>query len=283
MDKTTARGYIRGNFHEHDRLAIVLIQKSTGRVTQRIADVDRITSNQFQAWLRYMNSQRHEVYISMNALNPDARGRTKADVAAVRHVYLDVDKDGPAAIGALRAREDLPTPNHIIQSSTGKFQIVWRVEGFDKDEAEALMRSTVRDLGADPAATDSARVLRLPGFYNHKYSIPHFVSLEDLSERVYTPADFPSPAEEDRGAAVRNLPAKKLPTCGPVGGSQSERDWAYALRALARGEDPGDVTAAIERYRPDKPNPRYYAEHTVRQAIGALSVGSAKHEPVPDR
>src|SRR5947208_651888 len=114
MDKTTARDYIRANFQEDDRLAIVLIQKSTGSVTQRIADVDRIMSDQFQAWLRYMNSRKHEVYVSMNALNQDASGRTKADVAAVRHVYLDFDQDGPEAIRAMRAREDLPTPNHIL-------------------------------------------------------------------------------------------------------------------------------------------------------------------------
>ncbi len=121
MDKTTARDYIRANFRDNDRLAVVLIQKSTGTVTQRIADVDQITSDRFQAWLRYMNSKKHEVYVSMNALNADAHGRTKADVAAVRHVYLDFDKDGPEAIRALRAREDLPTPNHIIQSSPGRY------------------------------------------------------------------------------------------------------------------------------------------------------------------
>ncbi len=282
MDKTIARDYIRANFREDDRLAVVLIQKLTGSVTQRIANVDRITSEQFQAWLRYRNSRKHEVYVSMNALNPEAHGRTKADVAAVRHVYLDFDKGGAAAMNALRAREDLPTPNHIIQSSPEKFQVVWRVGGFEKDGAEALMRSMVRELGADPAATDSARVLRVPGFYNHKYSTPHFVSAEDLSQEVYTPEDFLSLAEEDR-AAARHLAANRAPTRGPAGGSQSERDWAYALRALALGDDPSEVTAAIKKYRPDKPNPRYYAEHTVRQAIGALSVRSDNDEPGPQR
>ena len=164
MDKTTARDYIRANFREDDRLAIVLIQKSTGAVTQRIAKVDRITSDEFQAWLRYMNSRKHEVYVSMNALNPDAHGRTKAEVAAVRHVYLDFDKDGPRSNPGTTSAGGPATPNHIIQSSPGKFQVVWRVEGFEKDDAEALMRGMVRELGADPAATDSARVLRVPGF-----------------------------------------------------------------------------------------------------------------------
>jgi len=44
---------------------------------------------------------------------------------------------------------------------------------FEKDQAESLQRALVRELGADLAATDSSRVLRLPGFYNHKYAKPH--------------------------------------------------------------------------------------------------------------
>jgi hypothetical protein len=49
-------------------------------------------------------------------------------------------------------------------------------------------------------------------------------------------------------------------------GSQSERDWAFALRALGRGEQPDEIVRAIETYRVDKPNPRYYAERTVAKA-----------------
>jgi hypothetical protein len=269
MDKTTAGDYIRANFREDDRLAVVLIQKSTGAVTQRIADVDRITSDQFQAWLRYMNSKRHEVYVSMNALNPGARGRTKADVVAVRHIYLDFDKDGPEAIRALRAREDLPTPNHILQSSPGKFQVIWKVEGFEKEEAERLMQGLVRELGADPAATDCARVLRVPGFCNHKYGTSHFVSVDSLSNQVHTRSQFPNTPDSGRMAQSSNEDGQVVRTHDSV--SHSERDWAYALRALARGDDPAEVAAAIARYRHDKANPKYYAEHTVQKAVTALS------------
>lgn len=284
MDKTIAPDYIRASFREDDRLAVVLIQKSTVAVTQRIANVDRITSEPFQAWLRYMNSQRHEVYISMNALHSDARGRTKADVTAVRHVYLDFDKDGPEAIRALRAREDVPTPNDIIQSSEGKYQAVWKVEQFEKEKAEALMRRMVRELGADPAATDSARVLRVPGYFNHKYGTPQFVSVEHLTKAVYTPAHFPSipdtlrSQKTDRETSVRTF--SKRPQGTTV--SQSERDWSFALRALARGDDPKEVASAIAVYRPDKPNPRNSAERTVQKAMSVLSAG-VPHGSRPDR
>jgi hypothetical protein len=49
--------------------------------------------------------------------------------------------------------------------------------------------------------------------------------------------------------------------------SQSEADWAYAKRALARGDDPEVVIQRIADYRSqDKGDPLYYARHTVSKA-----------------
>jgi hypothetical protein len=54
--------------------------------------------------------------------------------------------------------------------------------------------------------------------------------------------------------------------------SQSERDWAYAKRALARGVPPSQIVADIARFRQDKPNPRYYAERTAARAAADLAI-----------
>jgi RepB DNA-primase from phage plasmid len=267
MDKQSAPKYIRANFRSDDRLAVVLIQKSSGSVIQRLSSSDQIASDDFQRWLRYMNREKHEVYVSMNALHSGARGRTKADVDEVRHVYLDFDVKGDEAVQALRSREDLPTPNHLIESSPGKWQVVWRVEGFDKDQAEALMRGMVQELGADPAATDSSRVLRVPGFYNHKYSTPHFVRVQNLTDEVYHPSRFPDYPDDRRSARMAHVSGVGQSRAAEVGVTQSERDWAYANRALARGDDPEEVIRAIEEYRSDKSNPGYYARHTVEKAL----------------
>ena len=195
--KDIAGDYIRANFRPDDRLVIVLIQKRSGVVTTRVSTAEKIASPEYQAWLKHMNAQRYEIYISMNSLRPEARGRHKADIDQIRHVYLDFDTNGTEAVAAMRARADMPAPNHILTSSPGKFQVVSRVEGFGKDEAEQLMRGMTRALGADVAASDCARVFRLPGFYNHKYSSPHFVTVENLSGDVYLPSQFPDlPAEE---------------------------------------------------------------------------------------
>src|SRR6266852_2500990 len=101
MNRGIAAEYIRSNFEPSDRLAVVLLNKRTRAVTQRIATAERIAAPEFQAWLRHKNAQRHEIYISMNALHQNASGRTKQDIQSVRHVYLDFDENGTAAVEKL--------------------------------------------------------------------------------------------------------------------------------------------------------------------------------------
>jgi hypothetical protein len=270
MDTHTLAEYLHANFEASDRLAIVALNRSTNDVKQRIATVVRITRDDFQQRLRVLNKGNYEIYVSMNTIRADASGRRKSDIAQIRHVYLDFDHDGTQAVRTMTARSDMPTPNHLIESSPGRWQAIWRVKGFDAQQAEQLMRGMVREFGADPAAVDSARVLRLPGLYNHKYETPHLIGVQNLSAEIYTPSQFPSFAIEQ--AAV--LPAMSRQPCAMrerkahAGISQSERDWAYAKRALARGEDPEAVIQAIATFRSDKPNPQYYARLTVTKAAG---------------
>lgn len=269
MDCESAPEYIEENFEPSDRLAVVLLNKRTGTVTQRIASAERIAAPDFQAWLRYRNAQRDEIYISLNTFREDARGRTKSDIQAIKHLYLDFDENGTEAVDRLICRQDLPLPNYQISSSPGKWQVVWKVEGFTPQQAEQIQKWLARDSGADPAATDSTRVLRLPGFYNHKYGNPHLVWVDSISERVCRREDFRNMSllltqTPPLGHVRRSLPKDWH--------SQSERDWAYAKRALARGDPFASIVAAIANYRRnDKPDPQYYAVYTVQQAAIALA------------
>ena len=266
MDRELASRYIRENFEASDRLAVVLVDVKRRTATQRIASAERIASPDFQAWLRHRNAGGEEIYLSINTLRPEAKGRTKADLAAVRHIYLDFDEDGTAAVERLLTRQDIPQPNYRVSSSPGRWQVVWKVEGFDARQAERLQRHLARETSADPAATDAARVMRLPGFYNHKRETPHFVSVETLHDKIHRPEDFPVPDRTESYAFQQNRDSHR-----PGKSSQSERDWAFAKRALARGESPETVTAAIAASRTgDKANPRYYAELTVRKAGASL-------------
>ncbi len=83
MDPEIPIRYLRENFQPGDRIAVVLIQKQTHKVIQRIASVDKIAGGEFQAWLPHANASHFEVYVGMNALKPEAHSRTKEDVAAI--------------------------------------------------------------------------------------------------------------------------------------------------------------------------------------------------------
>ena len=129
----------------------------------------------------------------------------------------------------------------------------------------------VREFGGDPAATDSTRVLRLPGFANKKYDRDYYVKACAESTETYHHRDFKvqldsqdAPAHDSEDRAQRNRPSGAQL-------SQSEHDWAYAKRALNRGDDPEEIIRRIADFRvEDKSSPDYYARHTVMKAQAEL-------------
>lgn len=284
MQKDVAAAFIGDNFDANDRLAVVLIDRMSGVVTQRIASARQISSPQFQAWLKAENRFGREVFVSMNALDQQARGRTRADIAVIRHLYLDFDERGTEALQRLQAREDMPEPNYLVNTSPDHWQVSWKVQGFDTEQAEEIMRAMAREFSADPAATDRSRVLRIPGFVNHKRG-GHMIRMEKRSTETYSPDQFPRFEHEDRRNNVGSYRSDHPPRIPRGHLSQSELDWAYAKRALARGESPESVAASIAEYRRgDKADPEYYAQLTVRKAWDDLrDTRSPNESAAPDR
>jgi hypothetical protein len=212
----------------------------------------------------------------MNPIKDGAYSRTKENIKDIRHVYLDLDKKGDDALEAIRNSPDVPAPNFVLDTSPGKHQVVWKVSGFGQDEAESLLHSLANKFGGDLAATDSTRVLRLPGFANRKLPDEFIVQARQESDAVYTLREFT--IDEDSPEAPRHFGEyqQRGRTMPSDHESQSERDWAYAKRALARGDDPEVVIQRIADYRADdKSDPNYYARHTVTKAQAELLRQSA--------
>jgi hypothetical protein len=269
----SAAEYIRTTFHSSDRLAVLVRNRSRGETIQRITTSARIVEPPFQEWMHFKNEKEScDIYVGMNALKPEARTRTKEDIHSIRHLYLDIDHDGPAALAKIQQSNLVPMPNYTVNTSPDKFQVVWRVENVSPEQAEVLQRAMARKFGGDPAATDSTRVLRLPGFLNRKYDTEFPVQAEKHTERVYHLQDFrlrTDPIESDFRPRHHSQ-TQASPESRPL--SQSEHDWAYAKRALARGDDPEEIIRRIADYRADeKHNPEYYARHTVEKARAALN------------
>jgi hypothetical protein len=137
-----------------------------------------------------MNYRGYDVFVSMNPLRPGARSRTRDDIERIATVYVDLDANGDAALATLRASKLVPSPSFTIATSPGKFQVIWRVEGLTIAEGEAVNRALAATFGGDPQSTDVARVFRLPGFTNRKYSPPVWIQARRESSETYQLANF---------------------------------------------------------------------------------------------
>src|SRR6202158_4908826 len=151
----SASEYINDNFKPSERIAVLVLNRSLRETTQRIATAQKAASPEFQAWLRYKNANGADIYVGMNPLKQDASTRTKDDIETIRHLYVDLDHDGFAALEEIKNSDMVPQPNYVLNTSPGKFQVIWKVEGIAPEEAEALQRGMVREFAGDPAATDS--------------------------------------------------------------------------------------------------------------------------------
>src|SRR5262249_21465929 len=112
MTKDAARQFILDNSELDDRLAAVLIDRQARVVMQRIASAGQIATPECQVWLKTGNRSGRDVFVSMNSLAEQARGRTRGDVAVVSPPLSDFDENGTGGVQNLSSRENIPQPNH---------------------------------------------------------------------------------------------------------------------------------------------------------------------------
>jgi hypothetical protein len=260
-----ASEYVLALFAPTDNVAILVRHRHLGHTLQRITKAELIAAPEFQSVLLERNRAGADIFIGMNPIRDGAYNRTKQSLKEIRHVYLDIDREGDQAIEVIRTSLDIPTPNFVLNTSPGKYQVVWRIEGANLQTAEALLQSMANHFGGDLAATDATRVLRLPGFANRKLAVEFVVQVVQATDQIYSINDFH--ISQDSPEAPRNVSDSARSHPAPGHRSQSERDWSYAKRALARGDDPQEVIRRIADYRAeDKHDPLYYARLTVNKA-----------------
>src|SRR5262249_2810069 len=147
-----------------------------------------------------------------------------------------------------------------LSTSPRKYQVLWRVEGFDFVRQEAALKQLAIAFGGDPACTDCNRVLRIPGFLNQKYSPAYPVAVEYGPGSVWSPLDFRLQSIEPDISLPFRRPARSTQ---PHKDTRSERDWAWVCAQLTQGKDAPKLTRELAARRSDKPNPLYYAQRTV--------------------
>lgn len=101
-----------------------------------------------------------DIYCTVNGM--DGKGRTMNNLVKLRAIYADYDKGVPPNWA-------IP-PSILVESSPGKAQAYWLLTGEVETKVwRGVQRAVVNATGADPAAVDVSRILRVPGFINHKY------------------------------------------------------------------------------------------------------------------
>jgi len=167
-------------FSEDAKVAIVCTAPDKQPV-QRIVRVAKLFEEDFLKFLRKLNADGYNVYISVNELKEDASGRKKEDFKdKQKHIYLDVDgdklgKDGYEILKQILKDLDLPQPTLVVQTSKNNLQVVWTLsEELDKEEIERINSEIAERYELDKAI-DVSRVFRLAGFFNRKKGKGNFV------------------------------------------------------------------------------------------------------------
>jgi hypothetical protein len=264
---STAADFLTRCFTPEETIALLVRRESPNKTLQRIATLEHALAPRYLGWLAHENSIGANIYVSANPLRSGSRKRTKECIGAVRHLYLDLDTDGKARLASLLLSHAVPTPTAVLSTSLGKYQILWRVDGFTVEQQESTLKLLAFGFGGDPACTDCNRVLRLPGFLNCKYDPPYPVTVQYRNDFTWNPSDF----RLDTPAANAMLLSNAMPPRQhPDKDSNSERDWAWVLHELAQGKDPAKLTRSLATRRADKPRPLYYAQRTVDVASARL-------------
>lgn len=96
--------------------------------------------------------------------------RSEPNVSRIRGVHADMDDVTEAQLDAVIA---VLQPSIVVQSSgPNRYQLYWQLaegETLTKTETKAINQCLARYHGADSAAVDVSRLLRLPGFKHMKY------------------------------------------------------------------------------------------------------------------
>jgi putative DNA primase/helicase len=164
---------------------------------------------QIVAWLERLNASKHNAYFGANP-RKESGASDAAGVLLARCLFADFDGGvlWEEALERIKAA-GLPMPTAINHSGNGTHSW-WRLSQPITDAGEWTRRQKqlAAAIGSDQVVTDWPRIMRLPGFINHKYPHKPMAELIDCDpSRVYTLEQLtPKPSERQRmGITARDF------------------------------------------------------------------------------
>ena len=164
--------FIRALYAPNDVIGVAFINPK-GAVQHAFVEASKAESREYFDVLMSLN-ETFNIYAGMNPFKPElvgqSAGRTKDNVAAVKRLYVDADENGAQVVDNILKSGKVPAPTVVLESSPGKYQLIWNAENLTRETAEPLMRAMADEFRTDKAVAEIARVLRIPGFRNLKYA-----------------------------------------------------------------------------------------------------------------
>lgn len=203
-----------------------------------------------------LNSRGAGVFVAVN--RTDLKGRRRHNITAARALWHDQDI---ANIEPMLPQE--APPSLVIETSPGKRQRLWFVDGLSLEDCSDCMRTMVEKYHSDPNAALLTQILRLPGFLHMKRE-PYPVRIiggrsDEMVRYPYVPAELlksfpPTPkltptrgAQREPGAdwdvervrsALKQVPLT-LEGVGPAGDYEHWLKIGMALHHGSNGADEG--------------------------------------------
>ena len=130
--------------------------------------------------------QERDIYVGV-ATRANGKGGQIKNCLALHALFADIDfKDFPSEADARAQLEHFPLLPSGVVATGGGLHLYWllteplNLENGGAPHAKRLLRALAEVVGADLASAEPARILRLPGTFNYKYTPPRRVVIEAL-------------------------------------------------------------------------------------------------------
>lgn len=229
------------------------------------ADRFRTKENYFPAadiekhlgWLKHCNAGGYDVYFTPAELSGERLEKINKDnkkykgsrrdyqhFISNQHIYIDIDANGATEYAKLQkdiAAGKTLQPSCVVNTSPLKYHVYWKLNTPITDiETHKLYIKTLADkYNADPAAVDSVRLLRLPGFFHKTKN--HFVKIISFTKNVYDLSQFiatePSQTQSTASPSINENPANE----------QSREDFKTVCMLIMQGKSEPEIVSALQR------------------------------------
>lgn len=215
--------------------------RTLGPVSKQWGTLDALP--RILAQLEKSNASGAQCYFGANPRKQPG-GSTADAVALARCVFADFDGGVTVEDAWSRVKSaGLPMPT-VTLSTGGGVHCWWRLEQpvADARRWSKLQKILAESLRSDPSVHDWPRIMRLPGFVNHKYEHKPAAVLVDVDgERVYS-LERLSPTRKTMGERSRAFIERGQTASGD---GRRETMFAVACDLRDRGWSPEDAVAAI--------------------------------------